>query len=54
MAVCAAPIIKQSDGKTAAVLSVSCPLGTYNEHYFKNEIAETVIKTTEQISKFIY
>ncbi len=54
MAACAAPIFKQSTGKMAAVLSVSCPLGTYDEHYFKNEIGETVIQTAEKISKFIY
>ncbi len=54
MAACAAPIFKQSSGKMAAVLSVSCPLGTYDEHYFKNEIADLVIQMADKISKFIY
>ena len=54
MAACGAPIFKQSTGKMTAVLSVSCPLATYEEHYFKNEIAEMVIQTADKISKFIY
>ncbi|CAM4286014.1 IclR family transcriptional regulator [Acinetobacter dispersus] len=54
MAACAAPIYKQSTNKMAAVLSVSCPLGSYDEHHFRNEIAETVIQTANKISKFIY
>lgn len=54
MAACAAPIYKQSTSKMAAVLSVSCPLGSYDEQYFRNEVAEAVIQTADKISKFIY
>lgn len=54
MAACAAPIYKQSTHKMAAVLSVSCPLGSYDEHYFRHEVAEAVIQTADKISKFIY
>lgn len=54
MAACAAAIYKQSTSKMAAVLSVSCPLGSYDEQYFRNEVAEAVIQTADKISKFIY
>ncbi len=54
MAACAAPIFKQSNGKMVAVLSVSCPITTYDEKTFKEDIAALVIATADKISKFIY
>jgi DNA-binding IclR family transcriptional regulator len=35
MAACAAPIFKQSNGKMVAVISVSCPITTYDERPLK-------------------
>ena len=54
MAACAAPIYSQSNKKIAAVLSVSCPLSTYNEQEFCGEVSTSVVKYAEQISKFVY
>ncbi len=45
MAACAAPIFKQSNGKMVAVLSVSCPITTYDEKTFKG-VATNVFRTT--------
>jgi DNA-binding IclR family transcriptional regulator len=50
MAACAAPIFKQSNGKMVAVLSVSCPITTYDEKTFKEDIAALVIATADKIS----
>lgn len=54
MAACAAPIFKQSNGKMVAVISVSCPITTYDERTFKEDIASLVVETANKISKFIY
>jgi DNA-binding IclR family transcriptional regulator len=37
-----------------AVISVSCPITTYDERTFKEDIASLVIETANKISKFIY
>jgi DNA-binding IclR family transcriptional regulator len=54
MAACAAPIYRQSTKEMVAVLSVSCPITTYDEQTFKTNIAQQVIETADKISKFIY
>jgi len=54
MAACAAPIYRQSSKDMVAVLSVSCPITTYDEQTFKHVIANQVIDTANKISKFIY
>ncbi|WP_288395835.1 IclR family transcriptional regulator C-terminal domain-containing protein, partial [uncultured Acinetobacter sp.] len=54
MAACAAPIYRQSSKEMVAVLSVSCPISTYDETTFKQDISKQVIETAEKISKFIY
>lgn len=54
MAACAAPIYRQSTKEMVAVLSVSCPITTYDEATFKNNISNQVIETANKISKFIY
>lgn len=54
MAACAAPIYRQSSKDMVAVLSVSCPITTYDEQTFKHIIANQVIDTANKISKFIY
>lgn len=54
MAACAAPIYSQSNQKVAAILSVSCPLSTYSEDKFRNDVAQNVIEYANKISKFIY
>ena len=51
MAACAAPIFKQSKQEMVAVLSVSCPLSTYDENVFKDEIANLVTASANKISK---
>ena len=53
MAACAAPIFKQSNGKMVAVLSVSCPITTYDEKTFKEDIAALVIATADKISIYL-
>lgn len=54
MAACAAPIFKHSKQEMVAVLSVSCPLSTYDENVFKDKIANLVTASANKISKFIY
>lgn len=54
MAACAVPIYNQANHEVVAVLSVSCPISTYSETEFKNEIAKIVVSAAEKISKFIY
>lgn len=54
MAACASPIYRQVDQKIIAVLSVSCPISTYSETFFKTEIMAQVIQTADKISKFTY
>lgn len=54
MAACAAPIFNQSNQNVSAVLSVSCPLSTYTEDEFKDDIAKAVVDYANKISKFIY
>jgi DNA-binding IclR family transcriptional regulator len=54
MAACAAPIYRQSTKEMVAVLSVSCPITTYDESTFTQTIADQVIETADKISKFIY
>lgn len=54
MAACAAPIYNQTTHEIAAVLSVSCPLSTYTEEEFNQEISELVVEYANKISKFIY
>ncbi|OTG85449.1 IclR family transcriptional regulator [Acinetobacter sp. ANC 4558] len=54
MAACAAPIFNQANQEMVAVLSVSCPISTYNESEFHGKVAESVILAAQKISKFIY
>lgn len=54
MAACASPIYNQSTQEMTAVLSVSCPLSTYSEEKFKQEVSSFVIDYANKISKFIY
>ncbi|SNX46400.1 IclR family transcriptional regulator [Acinetobacter puyangensis] len=54
IAACAAPIYRQLSQEMVAVLSVSCPVSTYDEDTFKNKIAIEVIETANKISNFLY
>lgn len=54
MAACAAPICNQINGEMDAVLSVSCPISTYDENEFCSSIAEKVVTAADRISSFIY
>lgn len=54
MAACAAPIYNQSNNELIAVLSVSCPISTYDENTFHSKVAQDVISYAHKISKFIY
>lgn len=54
MAACAAPIYNQSTQQITAVLSVSCPLSTYSEAEFTQDVSKLVINYADKISKFIY
>lgn len=54
MAACGAPILRQSDGEIVAILSVSCPISTYTETEFKQQISARVVQSAQQISEFLY
>ncbi|MDM1781270.1 IclR family transcriptional regulator [Acinetobacter indicus] len=54
MAACAAPIYNQINGEMVAVLSVSCPISTYDEKEFCTLIAQKVIIAANKVSSFIY
>ena len=54
MAACAAPIYNQISGELLAVISVSCPISTYNEEEFNGVVAQSVINAADRISSFIY
>lgn len=54
MAACAAPIYNQSNKEIVAVLSVSCPINTYDEKTFHSIVAQNLIKSANKISNFIY
>lgn len=54
MAACGAPISRQSDGEIMATLSVSCPISTYPETVFKQQISAQVVASAAQISQFLY
>lgn len=54
MAACAAPIYNQSNKEMIAVLSVSCPISTYEEEEFCNSIANKIMIAANKISSFIY
>lgn len=54
MAACAAPIYNQANNEIVAVLSVSCPITTYDEKDFCTSIAEKVVSAADKISNYIY
>lgn len=54
MAACAAPIFNQANQEMVAILSVSCPIGTYSAQEFREKIAQQVVLHANKISKFIY
>lgn len=54
MAAGAAPIYNQSNHEMVAILSVSCPITTYSEDYFKSVVMSQLIDHSNRISKFIY
>ena len=54
MAACGAPIYRQSDREIVATLSVSCPISTYSETEFKQQISPQVVQSAAQISEFLY
>lgn len=54
MAACAAPIYNQANNEIIAVLSISCPITTYDEIEFSSSIAEKVIAAANKISSYIY
>ncbi|MDY6450238.1 IclR family transcriptional regulator [Acinetobacter faecalis] len=54
MAACAAPVYNQSNKEMIAVLSVSCPISTYDEETFHTKVSQSVIHHADKISKFIY
>ncbi|AOA58870.1 IclR family transcriptional regulator [Acinetobacter larvae] len=54
MAACAAPIYSQATQQISAILSVSCPLSSYSEAEFSNEVSKNVVAYADKISKFIY
>lgn len=54
MAACAAPIYNQTNKEMIAVLSVSCPINTYDEKVFNSTIAQSLIHCANKISSLIY
>lgn len=54
MAACAAPIYNQANNEIVAVLSVSCPITTYDENEFCTTVAEEVVSAADKISNYIY
>ena len=54
MAACAAPIYNQINGEMVAVISVSCPISTYEENEFCGSVAQKLIIAANKISSFVY